>query len=71
MAYYCIKSNVLLQFIQFNAKPKKISKEILKLYRNKSYYNQKIEDLKIVSKKLGKSGASRRASEFIIEDENN
>ena len=62
---------IMPEFIQFKAKPKKISKEILKLYNNKSYYNQKIKDLKIVSKKLGKPGASRRASNFIIGDENN
>ena len=62
---------IMPEFVQFNARPKKISKKILELYNNKSYYKQNIKDLKLVSKYLGGPGASRRASKLIIGDENN
>ena len=48
----------------------KISKKLIDIYNNKSQYNNIISELKLISSKLGDSGASSRAAELMLKHDN-
>ena len=60
------KKEIMPEFIQYKANPIHISKKLIDIYKNKNNYNNILNDLKSVSKKLGKPGASKKAAEIII-----
>jgi lipid-A-disaccharide synthase len=59
--------NVVSEFIQFNATPKKISKYVLTQLEPKNYM-PKVQELLLFRKMLGRVGVSKRVAEIILND---
>jgi len=55
------------EFIQFGARPKKISEQVLEILRNPGRIEQMKNDLAQVKSSLGERGASLRAAQIIID----
>ena len=70
MSNLIANKKVMPEFVQNNATPNKISNELIKIFNNKDYYNSIVNDLKLISEKLGSSGASLRAAKLILNDKN-
>ena len=56
---------IIQEFIQNDAKPSKISEEIIRLLKDATYRGNMISDLKAVKENLGSPGASERAAKTI------
>ena len=54
------------EFLQYNATPKKIADEAIRILNDEKTYQQMKEDCLEVSKRLGPTGASRRAANEIL-----
>ncbi|MBM3249933.1 MAG: lipid-A-disaccharide synthase [Candidatus Omnitrophica bacterium] len=65
MANIVAGKRVVPEFIQFNANPKKIAQEALRILRDKKEFQKITEDLAAVRSSLGPPGAARRAAEII------
>ena len=61
------KRKVIPEFIQFQAKPKKISKAVLKILKDPSLIGQMKEGLNQVKSLLGEKGASLRTAKIILD----
>ncbi|MDR2616837.1 MAG: hypothetical protein LBC22_03375 [Endomicrobium sp.] len=59
--------NVVSEFIQFNANPKKISEYVLSQLKPKNYM-PKVQELLLFRKMLGQPGVSKRVAEIILND---
>ena len=70
MSNLIANKKVMPEFLQSNATPNKISNELIKIFNNKDYYNTIVNDLKLISEKLGSSGASLRAAKLILNAKN-
>jgi lipid-A-disaccharide synthase len=66
MANILAGKEVVPEFIQFNADPKKIAGFITEFLDEKKY-KSKVEELLSFRKLLGEPGGSRRAAEIILE----
>ncbi len=58
---------IVPEFIQFGADPKKISEQVLEIFRNPGRIEQMKNDLAQVKSSLGERGASLRAAQIIID----
>jgi lipid-A-disaccharide synthase len=58
---------VVPEFIQFNAKPKKIASSVLRQLEPE-YYKSKIKELLSFRQKLGIPGVSKRTADIILND---
>ena len=70
MSNLIAKKMVMPEFLQYNAKPYKIANVLLNIYNNKEAYKNIIKELKLVSSKLKKPGASLKAATLILEADN-
>jgi lipid-A-disaccharide synthase len=61
------KRKVVPEFIQFKARPKKISKVVLRILNNPSEIQRMKSDLAQVKSSLGEKGASHRAARIIVD----
>lgn len=57
---------IVPEFIQFKARPKEISEQVLKILQNPAQLEQMKNDLTLVKSLLGEKGASRRAAQIIL-----
>ena len=58
---------IVPEFIQFKARPKKISEQVLKILKNPGQLEQMKNDLALVKSLLGEKGASLRAAQVILD----
>jgi len=61
------KKRIVPEFIQFQARPKKIAKEVLRILNNPSELERIKTDLVQVKSILGDKGASQRAAKIIVD----
>jgi len=61
------EKKIIPEFIQFNATPKKIADEVVKILNSPSRIQEMRDDLSQVKSSLGEKGASRKAAQFIID----
>jgi len=60
------KRKIVTEFIQFQATPKKISEEVLRILQNPSEIERMKNELSQIKSSLGEKGASKRASQIIV-----
>lgn len=60
------EKKVVPELIQWDAKPDNISREVLKILKDKEIYNNMLAGIKAVKEKLGRCGASERAAQIIL-----
>ena len=60
------ENEVAKEFIQANATPEKIAKEITQLIDNQNYRQQVLENLNQVKQKLGNGGCSKKAAKAVM-----
>ncbi len=67
LANIIAEKQIIKEFIQFEAKPKNIAKEINLILDDKNYRDNMIKELGYVKDKLGKTGGSENMAKLIIE----
>ncbi len=67
MANIVAKRKVVPEFIQFQARPKEISEEVLRILNNPSEIERMKNDLSQIKSSLGEKGASYRAAQIILD----
>jgi lipid-A-disaccharide synthase len=60
------KKCIVKEFLQFQARPKKIAEEILKLINHQLYRQSVIEDLREIRQQIGPTGSADRAADVAI-----
>lgn len=67
LANIIAEKEIIKEFIQFDAKPKAIAKEINLILDDKTYRENMVKALNSVKEKLGKTGGSENMAKLIIE----